>query len=101
MTTTREFVGAIGMATFLVSTGAPAYAQASCFEVIAAQAGVQPAIMIDKCSGRTWQLVRGRGGAPGAYRWTALPREEGAPAVSAAAADKGKCFTFEGRKFCE
>jgi hypothetical protein len=86
------------LAGLLVFAG-PAQAQTPpvCFEIVAAQTGVQPAILIDKCSGRTWQLVRQRG----AYRWTVLARDEAAPAVSAAAADKSKCFTFEGRRFCE
>jgi len=87
----------------LLAAAAPAQAQTpgACFEVVAAQAGVQPAILVDKCSGKTWQLIKGRRGA---YRWTALSHDDGAPAASAAAAPAtgaGKCFTFEGRKFCE
>jgi hypothetical protein len=87
-------------AALLALCGAPAQAQTpACFEVVAARAGVQPAILVDKCSGRTWQLARPRGGS--AYRWVVLPRNGSAPAASAAPADTGKCFTFEGRKFCE
>jgi hypothetical protein len=90
--------GTVAVLLFVCAAGsAQGETPGACFEIIAAQAGVQPPILIDKCSGRTWQLVRQRG----TYRWTVLPRDGSAPAVSAAAAEAGKCFTFEGRKFCE
>src|SRR5262249_50577971 len=100
---TRHSAGAVGAAALLVLAVGPARAQAphSCFEIVPAQAGVQPAILIDKCSGRTWQLARGRRGA---FRWTGLSRDDGATATAAATAPAtgaSKCFTFEGRKFCE
>jgi len=97
---------AAAAAVLLALLGHAAAEDTSCFAVIPAQAGVQPAILIDKCGGRTWQLTRGRG-ARTSYRWAALPRDDGtrAPALSAVgpapAAATGKCFTFEGRKFCE
>jgi hypothetical protein len=102
--TGRHAAGVAVALTVLLAAVVPARAQTpgACFEVIAAQAGVQPAILVDKCSGRTWQLIKSRRGA---YRWTALSRDagDGAPPVSAAAPSTGgaKCFTFEGRKFCE
>jgi len=102
----KAYAAGVALAlTALATAGDHARAQTpgACFEIIAARAGVQPAILIDKCSGRTWQLAR-RSGAHAAYRWTALPRDDGAPAASSAppaVADTGKCFTFEGRKFCE
>jgi len=99
----RHATGAtVALAALLVAL-VPARAQTpgACFEVVAAQAGVQPAILIDKCSGRTWQLIKSRRGA---YRWTVLSRDNGAPPVSVSAAPAtgtSKCFSFEGRKFCE
>ena len=84
----------------------------SCFDVVAAPSETQPAgaILLNRCSGQTWILVRTyqapAKGSPGhfVYRWSALasdgiePRpRSGEPA--AAAGDK--CFTFQGRRFCE
>jgi hypothetical protein len=85
----------------------------SCFEIIAAQGAVQPAILLDKCSGRTWQLVRRYSRSKGrrahvAYRWSPLSRGEVAarpaipkPAVARRAPGNSKCFFFDNRKFCE
>jgi hypothetical protein len=97
-----EICAAVLALAVSIDSAARAEAQASmtCFEVVPAQAGVQPAILIDRCSGRTWQLVR-RAHA-GGYRWRALSRDGGHPAPAAApATGEAKCFTFEGRKFCE
>jgi hypothetical protein len=84
-------------------------AGAACFEVIPARANIEPPvpIMIDKCSGRSWVLIRnGR-----SYRWALIATDlekaktaDRAPVDGAAAApDSGsqKCFTFNNRKFCE
>ncbi len=88
---------------------------ANCIEVIAAQPGASPAIMLDKCSGQTWQLLRSSSGRHGVrYSWYPLTRQDagavppratsaGAPAVSRkpATAANNKCFSFNGRTFCE
>ena len=60
----------------------------ACFDVVAAPSETQPAgaILLNRCSGQTWILVsiepRPRSGEP-----------------AAAAGDK--CFSFQGRRFCE
>jgi hypothetical protein len=96
----------------------PAPPPVSCFNVIPAQAGVQPAILLDRCSGRSWQLVathrnsaseRRRSNAR--YVWSPIARDEDEaanPAQPASAAPPGsagsqppKCFEFNGRRFCE
>ncbi len=85
----------------------------SCFEIIAAQGAAQPAILLDKCSGRTWQLVRHWKHSKGrrarvSYRWNPLSRSDVAgppaipkPAVARRAPNSSKCFIFDNRKFCE
>jgi hypothetical protein len=85
-----------------------------CVEVIPAQAGAAPAILLDRCSGQTWQLVRSYAGRHGTrYAWHPLLRQEGAAATpqksavavparpKAPAASNSKCFSFNGRTFCE
>jgi hypothetical protein len=84
-------------------------AGAACFEVIPARPNIEPPtpIMVDKCSGRSWVLIRnGRN-----YRWALIATEferaktaDRAPVDGAAAAPESgsqKCFTFNNRKFCE
>lgn len=88
-------------------------ASSPCFELIPARARIEPLapLLVDKCSGRTWLLVRsGRGD----YRWAAIntenekPKATDRPATDTGPADKadkdgsaGKCFTFNNRRFCE
>ena len=92
---------------------APPPPGANCVEVVPAQPGAAPAILLDRCSGQTWQLLRSSGGRYGArYAWYPLNRQEGASApprtTSAAAVPaavrapaNSKCFSFNGRTFCE
>jgi hypothetical protein len=107
-----------GLATFaaalsLVQSAATAGAEtpaAPCYELIPARAGIEPPapMLVDKCNGRTWLLVRaGRG----VYRWATLrmdadmPKATDRPATDSQPARKDdggqKCFTFNNRKFCE
>ncbi len=89
-----------------------AQAQAStpaCFEVIPARPNIEPpaAIMVDRCSGKSWVLVRNGKN----YRWSLIPTEIEKPKIADRAPIEGaapapgagsqKCFTFNGRKFCE
>lgn len=56
-----------------------AFAQGVCFEVIPARPNVEPQapLMIDKCSGRSWLLVRdGK-----SYRWTLIAIEAEKPKI--------------------
>ncbi len=80
-----------------------------CFEVIPARPNIEPpaAIMVDKCTGKSWVLIRNGK----SYRWSLITTELEKPkiadrapvegAVPAPDAGPQKCFTFNGRKFCE
>jgi hypothetical protein len=94
MTLLAATLAALGAATSHARADAPS----ACFEIVPAQPGAQPAILIDKCSGRTWQLAHGRHGT---FRWIALPGHENEPVAAVPATATGKCFAFDGRKFCE
>jgi hypothetical protein len=92
------------------TAGAPTF----CFDIIATGKTVQPdgRILLNRCTGQTWLLSRiaRRGGLLG-YRWKLLvaddveiskplPRPE--PQMSAPTRPStGKCFSFQGRQFCE
>jgi hypothetical protein len=101
----------------------PADAQASfCFNIITTRrtAQLDGAILLNQCTGQTWLLTRmaRRGGASG-YRWNLLiadgleinnssPRPEvripARPNMETPAPmhpRTEKCFTFQGRQFCE
>jgi len=91
----------------------PQSANSACFELIPARPRIEPpaAMLVDKCSGRTWLLTRSRG----AYRWATIdmdsekPKANDRPALDNQPAaqvdrkpgDPQKCFTFNNRKFCE
>lgn len=91
---------------------------APCFELIPARPRIEPPLpmLVDKCSGRTWLLMRaGRG----SYRWATIDMDSDTPKATdrpptddqpASNADNPpaekngdgkKCFTFNNRKFCE
>ena len=103
----------------------PADAQASfCFNIITTRrtAQLDGAILLNQCTGQTWLLTRmaRQGGASG-YRWNLLiadgleinnpsPRPAVRIPVPARPNTEGpapmhprteKCFTFQGRQFCE
>lgn len=108
--------------TFMVVvTGPAASAQGAegtppsgaCFDIVRSDATVA-AILLNRCTGQTWILVRRRGrhGNEFAYRWRPVAR--GATEVAAnppapvvphvhipASPNSDKCFTFQGRRFCE
>ena len=81
---------------------------AVCFEVIPARPNIEPPvpILIDKCSGRSWVLIRNGK----SYRWSLIATEsekaktaDRVPNEGSALPGSGsqKCFTFNNRKFCE
>jgi hypothetical protein len=68
-------------------------------------------MLVDKCTGRTWLLVRSKRGA---FRWASIqsdgemPKANDHPTTDRYPAGKAdregdakKCFTFNNRKFCE
>ena len=119
----RKWMFAVTVAAAAACSGtahgqaAPLPAEATgtgCVEVIPAQAGAAPAILLDRCSGQTWQLVRSYAGRHGTrYAWHPLLRQDGVAATpqkaavavparpKAPAASNSKCFSFNGRTFCE
>ena len=99
----------------------PADAPASfCFNIITTRRTAQfdGAILLNQCTGQTWLLTKRQGGASG-YRWNLLiadgleinnssPRPEvripARPNMETPAPmhpRTEKCFTFQGRQFCE
>lgn len=86
----------------------------ACFDVIAASSEIAPAgaILLNRCNGQSWVLTRTyqapAKGNPAyfAYRWTAIAGDlladaRPAPSPPAPAVAGDKCFTFQGRRFCE
>lgn len=108
------------VASMLAISGNAALAQApapetACFQMMATPAGAGPAstILLDRCTGQTWILARrfqaaakGRSGNA-AFRWEPLSKDNAEPPPSrkpvatAPTATGDKCFTFQGRRFCE
>jgi hypothetical protein len=112
MSAPTRYALAAGLLLALVQTAQAQTAQAqgpACFEVIPARPNIEPpaAIMVDKCSGRSWVLIRNGK----SYRWSLIATEiekpkiaDRAPVEGAAPAPEAgsqKCFTFNNRKFCE
>jgi hypothetical protein len=91
-----------------------AEAQAHCFDIITPRNTAQPdgSILLNRCSGQTWLLSRNarRGGMLG-YRWNLLVADGGEiskpllrpePRMPVPVQPStGKCFSFQGRQFCE
>jgi hypothetical protein len=117
---TRTASLAAGIAVLLALPGAAVAqtASAPCYELIPARPRIEPPLpmLVDKCSGRTWLLMRaGRG----TYRWASvdmdsdIPKATDRPPTDDQPANKAetppankdgdgkKCFTFNNRKFCE
>jgi hypothetical protein len=89
----------------------PVDSQAVCFDIISPRdaARLDGSILLDRCTGQTWFLSRS--GKRGGYRWTILAAE-GEPIKKPLARPEpnmtttvrpntGKCFSFQGRQFCE
>jgi hypothetical protein len=86
----------------------------ACFQIMAtpSDGGPSSAILLDACTGQTWILVRsyqpaakkGRAGNV-AHRWEPLSKDSAEPPPARkpapTAATGNKCFTFQGRRFCE
>ncbi len=115
----KVLIGASAAAALIAvaAPSGPARAQtalpagASCVEIVPAQPGAAPAILLDKCSGKTWQLQREWTRRHSVYVWRPLVRQDVeapvqrptpvAAAPARAPAASGKCFSFNGRTFCE
>jgi hypothetical protein len=91
-----------------------------CFKIIPVRQNAQPegAFLLNRCTGQTWLLTRiersaarARRGAVAGFRWTLLAGDEvdlkrpapGPEVQMPAPVRPGteKCFTFQGRQFCE
>jgi hypothetical protein len=97
-----------------IASAQPVDAQVLCFDIISPRdaARLDGSILLDRCTGQTWLLSRSgkRGGMVG-YRWTMLAAEGdlikkplAGPEPSMPAPvrpNTGKCFSFQGRQFCE
>jgi hypothetical protein len=64
------------------------------------------AFLLNRCSGESWILMRARQSAKGgrSYRWSHIdagPSGPPSPPAERATANSSKCFTFQGRRFCE
>ena len=117
-------LGASALAGGAQAQSLPSAAQPGCYNIVPAQPGAQPAILIDRCSGQTWQLLSRYGGGSArrrshvVYVWSPIGQSETqvertaplrpAPAPAArgdapasAAHGNAKCFQFNGRTFCE
>ncbi len=110
----RTFVSGAGLA-LLLGVLRPAAMPAAlaeplqgppCYELLPAEANVLPAspILINKCTGQTYVLARARSGA--AYQWVPIAVGDGkdvkpAPKGTGSAPAGRKCFSFDGRHFCQ
>ena len=92
----------------------PIDAQTLCFDIVSPRdaALLDGSILLDRCTGQTWLLSRsGKRGGMIVYRWTMLaaegdlirkPLARPEPSVPAPVRPStGKCFSFQGRQFCE
>lgn len=87
----------------------------ACFDIVRPLANTAAgAILLNRCTGQTWVMVRTRlrRGQRLAYRWLPIERETtkvaaNPPALIAprvhlpAGPNSNRCFTFQGRRFCE
>lgn len=102
---------AVGLGMIAGASAAQAQAPPTsgpCFQVIAGQADVAPAapMLVDRCTGETFVLVRGprNDGKAASYVWTPLGKSAAEPAVrptsTAKAATKAGCFDYNGKSYC-
>jgi hypothetical protein len=79
--------------------------QPGCFDVVASRSDAHPAgtILLNRCSGQTWLLVRYQSSVRGSsvYRWSTIASDSNEPRPPPPAASGDKCFAFQGRRFCE
>jgi hypothetical protein len=87
-----------------------------CFDVIRPLSGeAAGAILVNRCTGRTWILVSSRNRHAGeiAYRWASIGTDDAETSAAPAAPARSrirhaplnpnsdKCFTFQGKRYCE
>jgi hypothetical protein len=109
------------MCTALAQSPEGAQPSGACYQVLAGRAGSRPAgtILLNRCSGQTWMLIQARqsvadgiDGGQVAYRWSPIATADTQVAVNPsrpakifvprpASPNNAKCFTFQGRKYCE
>jgi len=98
-----------------VARAADSARDAACFEVIRPHPQTHPRVplLLDRCTGATWLLVRGESRGPLGYRWAPL---DAPPTVQTTKSDIGNvvpkvgetqapptanCFVFAGRRYCQ
>ncbi len=109
-------IGTVPATLALAEDTAATNSSGACFDIVrpltAAAAG---AILLNRCTGQTWILVRSRtkNSKAFAYRWRPIahsttefaadaPRVPGAPRLRRpAGGNSDRCFTFQERQFCE
>jgi len=98
----------------------PAAPSGACFDVVRSSNGeTAGAILVNRCTGRTWILVANKNGDSDrvTYRWVPIETAESEPAPSpprptarrhspvhvrtAVTPPNAKCFTFNGHSYCE
>jgi hypothetical protein len=108
-------IGAAGSVAVSAQPLEPATPGGACFDVVRSPSGdALGSFLVNRCTGKTWILAgtRTRHGARAAYRW--VPIAAGGPENGAVASETAplrasapinpnndKCFTFQGRRFCE
>jgi hypothetical protein len=107
----RMIAFGLGAAVLIAAGNADAQTAADtspCFHVIEGQANVPPGapVLVDRCTGNTFVLVRAKGGAT-AYRWAPIGRSGEGETVAArpsSAVPRAKatanCFSYNGRSYC-
>jgi hypothetical protein len=120
----RNLSRALAVVPILVSVAAlrPAAAaegpSGACFDVVAGQVPGEAAgaILLNRCNGRTWILTQIRSASADeqpTYRWSPIAGGDNPPVAASPPAPpkrhaaapveqrSGKCFTFQGRQYCE
>jgi len=104
-----------GLFGYATVAGAETARDSACFEVIRPHPQTHPRVplLLDRCTGATWLLVRGESHGPLGYRWAPLEvpamvqaQKSGnghiVPKVGETQAPPtGNCFVFAGRRYCQ
>ena len=94
-------------ATVIAQTAQPAPsapASGACYEMLPADANTLPGspMLINKCTGQTYVLMRAAVKASGVpkYRWLPIALDDAPEGKSKRTPAGHNCFSFDGRQFC-